>query len=43
MSLHIQERLDKEWISLIVTAKKMGFSIEEIQSFLKQESDKQGN
>ena len=34
----IEEKLDKEWVHLLVQAKQMGISIEEIRTFLRQES-----
>ena len=34
----IEEKLDKEWVCLLVQAKQMGIPIEEIRKFLQQKS-----
>lgn len=34
----IEEKLDKEWVDLLVQAKQMGIPIEEIRTFLRQDS-----
>lgn len=38
-SLREIEELDVEWVDLILTARNMGLSIEEIRAFLKSSGD----
>ena len=41
MPNHLEgEEIDQEWLYLILEAKKIGLSMEEIRSFLRQESPK---
>lgn len=35
-----EKEIDKEWLNLIVEAKKMGLSIQEIQSFFANEQQR---
>ena len=36
MEFWYEEGVDKEWVELILTAKKMGITSDEIRNFLKQ-------
>jgi DNA-binding transcriptional MerR regulator len=36
------EKLDKEWVELILQAKEMGLTIAEIQAFLRSEMTEKG-
>ncbi|MDC3413628.1 anti-repressor SinI family protein [Aquibacillus sp. 3ASR75-11] len=38
MVIETGERIDKEWVGLILTAKKIGLTPEEIHSYLQQAS-----
>lgn len=37
-----QEKLDEEWLALIMTAKQMGFTIKEIRSIMKEWKNHKG-
>lgn len=37
MKRAIQQPVDREWVELIMRAKKMGLKIEEIQSFIRKD------
>jgi DNA-binding transcriptional MerR regulator len=34
----MEGKIDKEWLSLLIQAKQIGISIEEIRAFLRQEA-----
>ncbi len=37
MKSSVKDELDQEWVNLIMTARQMGFTKEDIKSFLKKE------
>jgi len=36
MGVHTEEKLDEEWVALMIEAKELGMDINEIKSFLHQ-------